>query len=76
MADETQKPQLRQHLRDIRTALGGIGRDVKIDVSDTPHNVKEGTKNTFARAAGVRRTPMKEWSAPAGDPHGTESADR
>ncbi|HTP54351.1 MAG TPA: hypothetical protein VML94_05260 [Thermoplasmata archaeon] len=26
---------------------------------------KEGTKNAFAAAAGVRRTPMREWSAPS-----------
>jgi len=28
------------------------------------HATKEGAKNAFASAAGVRRTPMKEWSKP------------
>jgi hypothetical protein len=28
------------------------------------HRAKEGTKNALASAAGVKRTPMKEWSAP------------
>ncbi|HTT16939.1 MAG TPA: hypothetical protein VMH49_06260 [Thermoplasmata archaeon] len=27
---------------------------------------KEGTKNAFAAAAGVRRTPMRSWTPPAG----------
>ncbi len=28
---------------------------------------KTGTKNALASAAGVRRTPMREWSPPSGD---------
>ncbi len=31
------------------------------------HATKEGTKNAFASLAGVRRTPMKEWSKPGSD---------
>ena len=31
------------------------------------HATKEGTKNAFASLAGVRRTPMKEWSRPGSD---------
>jgi hypothetical protein len=65
MADEKDQPQLREHLRAMRRALGGIGKDVEIEVADTPRTVKEGTKNTFARAAGVRRAPMREWTPPA-----------
>ena len=29
------------------------------------HKTVEGTRNAFARAAGVRRTPMKEWRHPS-----------
>jgi hypothetical protein len=66
MSEEHEKPQLREHLREIRQAMGGIGRDVKTEVEDAPHNVREGTRNTLARAAGVRRGPMKEWTGPGG----------
>jgi len=51
----------------MREAIGGLGKDVKTDVADAPHVVKEGTKNAFARAAGIRRTPMREWSEPNGE---------
>lgn len=64
MTEEEERPQFRQHLHEIRDALGGIGRDVKVDVADAPHLAKEGAKNAFARAAGVRRGPMHEWSDP------------
>jgi hypothetical protein len=46
----------------MRKALAGMGKDVEIDVADAPHLAKEGTKNALARAAGIRRTPMREWS--------------
>ena len=42
--------------------MGGIGRDVKIDVADAPRVARQGTKNALARAAGVRKTPMREWT--------------
>jgi hypothetical protein len=48
----------------MREALAGIGKDVKTDVADAPHVAKEGAKNAFARAAGIRRTPIHEWSEP------------
>ena len=64
MSDEKERPKFRQHLREVGAALGGIGRDVGTSVSDAPHLAKEGTKNALARAAGIRRTPMKEWSDP------------
>ncbi|MFY9717986.1 MAG: hypothetical protein WAK40_08690 [Thermoplasmata archaeon] len=67
MTDETGGPGIRQHLREIRKALGGLGSDVKIEVADAPHLAKEGTKNAFARAAGVRRSSMREWSEPTGE---------
>ena len=44
-----------------------LGKDVKLDVADAPHVAKEGTKNALARAAGIRRTPMREWSEPSAD---------
>lgn len=65
MPEEKERPRLREHLHEIREALGGIGKDVELEVEDAPHNVKEGTKNALARAAGVRRTPVHEWRAPS-----------
>lgn len=47
---------------------GGAARDAVVSAG---HRAKEGTKNAFAAAAGVRRTPMKTWSPPgAGDGSG------
>jgi hypothetical protein len=62
MTEETDQPRFREHLREMRKALAGMGKDVEIDVADAPHLAKEGTKNALARAAGIRRTPMREWS--------------
>ncbi|MGA8303961.1 MAG: hypothetical protein WA691_00660 [Thermoplasmata archaeon] len=64
MTDESDPPRFREHLHEIRQALGGIARDVEIDVADAPRLAKEGTKNTLAKAAGIRRGRMKEWSEP------------
>jgi hypothetical protein len=64
MTDESEQPGFREHLHEMRKALGGIGKDVKIDVAAAPALAKEGTKNALARAAGVRRTPMREWNEP------------
>jgi hypothetical protein len=36
-------------------------------VAKTAHRAKEGTQDLFAKAAGVKRTPMREWSAPPDD---------
>lgn len=69
MTDESERPGFREHLHEMRRALGGIGKDVEVEVADAPHLAKEGTKNVLARAAGVRRTPMREWTEPdSGDP--------
>jgi hypothetical protein len=51
-------------MHEMREALSGLSKDVELDVADAPHVVKEGTKNALARAAGVRRTPMREWTEP------------
>ncbi|HTT44986.1 MAG TPA: hypothetical protein VMH38_03090 [Thermoplasmata archaeon] len=64
MSEETEAPRFREHLHEMREALAGIGKDVKTDVADAPHVAREGAKNAMARAAGVRRTPMREWSEP------------
>ncbi len=39
----------------------GAARDAVVTAG---HKAKEGTKNAFAAAAGIRRTPMREWSPP------------
>jgi hypothetical protein len=65
MTDEADRPRFREHLHEMRQALGGIGKDVEMGVADAPHLAKEGTKEALARAAGIRRTPMREWPEPA-----------
>jgi hypothetical protein len=69
MTEEERKPQFREHLHEMREALGGIGKDVEVDVAGAPRLAKEGAKNALARAAGIRRGPMRSWS----DPDATES---
>ncbi len=64
MSQDTEPPRIRAHLREMREALTGLGNDVRMDVADAPHIAKEGAKNAMARAAGIRRSPMKEWSEP------------
>lgn len=39
----------------------GVARDA---VSSASHTAKEGTKSLFARAGGVKKRPMREWSEP------------
>jgi hypothetical protein len=65
MSDPVEPPKLREHVSELRKALHAIGKDVEIDVADAPHITKEGAKNVMAAAAGVRRRPMKEWTAPS-----------
>lgn len=67
MTDENPNPRFREHLHEMREAMSGIGHDVKVDVEDAPHVAKEGAKNAFARAAGIKRTPIHEWSEPSND---------
>ncbi|MGD1099804.1 MAG: hypothetical protein ABR888_05640 [Thermoplasmata archaeon] len=67
MTEEIERPRFREHLHEIRESLGGIGKDVEIDVAHAPHLAKEGTKNALARAAGVRRTTLREWTEPASE---------
>ena len=67
MTDDSDRPRFREHLHEMRTALGGIGKDVKIDVAEAPRLAKEGTKNALARAAGIRRTPLRAWDDPGSE---------
>ncbi len=67
MTDEVDRPRFREHLHEMREALGGLGKDVETDVAHAPHLAKEGTKNALARAAGVRRTTLREWTEPASE---------
>jgi len=67
MTDDAEQPRFREHLHEMRKALGGIGKDVEIGLTDAPHLTKEGTKNVLARAAGIRRTPMEEWTEPTSE---------
>jgi len=48
----------------------GAARDAVVTAGK---RAKEGTKNAFAAAAGVRRTPMRQWSSPES---GSESSSR
>jgi hypothetical protein len=47
----------------------GAARDAMVTAGK---KAKEGTKNAFAAAAGVKRTPMKSWSPPSNDEPGSE----
>jgi len=67
MTEEADRPRFRDHLHEMKKALGGIGKDVEIDVVGAPRLAKEGTKNVLARAAGIRRTPMQEWTEPGSE---------
>ncbi len=40
----------------------GAARDAMVSAG---HRAKQGTKNALAAAAGVKKTPMKEWSPPS-----------
>lgn len=136
MTDTVEQARLREHLRMLRQAMGGIGKDMEIHLSDVDRKIErlgrltgkdakyvaweieddldamgrkvgvavraipgavkggleaagagisragagvrdgleaagskaaEGTRNALARAAGVRRTPMKEWKNSDGE---------
>ncbi len=67
MTDEADRPHFREHLHQMREALGGIGKDARTEVADAPHLVKDGTKNALARAAGIRRAPMRKWTEPTSE---------
>lgn len=64
MSEDPEPPRFRKHLKGIEDALAGVGRDIETDVAHAPQLAKEGTKNALAWAAGVKRTPMREWTDP------------
>jgi len=47
----------------------GAARDAVVTAG---HKAKEGTKNAFAAAAGVKRTPMHSWTPPSSDDAGDD----
>ena len=58
-----------QHIANAGIAIGSgasragaVTRDAFVAAG---HRAKEGTKNALASAAGVKRTPMHEWSPPS-----------
>ncbi len=51
----------------IGTGAKQVADTTASTVVKTAHRAKEGTQDVFARAAGVKRTPMREWSAPPND---------
>ena len=66
-------------IREAGSALGsgtaraaGAAKDAVVTAG---HRAKEGTKNAFAAAAGVKRTPMKSWSPPTSDEGKDEPGD-
>jgi hypothetical protein len=61
------------------TALGSgtvrLAGATKDAFESAGHMAKEGTRNAFAAAAGVKRTPMKQWTHPAEERPASEPAD-
>lgn len=49
----------------IGTGAKQVADTTAATVVKTAHRAKEGTRDVFARVAGVKRTPMREWTAPA-----------
>jgi hypothetical protein len=57
-----------QHIANAGIAIGSsasrAGAATRDAFASAGRRAKEGTKNALASAAGVRRTPMREWSTP------------
>jgi hypothetical protein len=57
-----------QHFANAGMAIGSgasrAGAATRDAFVSAGHRAKEGTRNAFASAAGVKRTPMREWSTP------------
>ncbi|MGI0133036.1 MAG: hypothetical protein ACREDK_08135 [Thermoplasmata archaeon] len=60
----------------IRDGLDAVGTSINTNITRATtatgqaleyvgHKTKEGTRNALAAAAGVKRTPIKEWSTPS-----------
>ncbi len=68
---DTELRQLPHRFAEAGSAIGsstaraaGAARDAVVTAG---HKAKEGTKNAFAAAAGVKRTPMRSWSPPSSE---------
>jgi hypothetical protein len=66
---DSEMRRIPQRISDAGAAIGsgtvraaGAARDAVVAAGKA---AKTGTKNALATAAGVKRTPMREWSAPA-----------
>jgi hypothetical protein len=75
---DAQMRQLPRRFADAGIAIGagvsragGATRDAMVVAGK---KAKEGTKNALASAAGVKRTPMREWSAPLNDASSSSSS--
>jgi NADP-dependent 3-hydroxy acid dehydrogenase YdfG len=71
---DTEVRRIPQHIANAGIALGSgaaragaVTRDAFVSAG---HAAKQGTKNALATAAGVRRTPMREWAPPSTDEGG------
>ena len=57
------------HIENVGSAIAAaavhVGSVTKGAARAAGHATKEKTKDTFASMAGVKRTPMKEWSTPS-----------
>ena len=66
-----------QHIAEAGTAIGSgtvhAAEAVRDAAVTAGRRAKTGTQNAFAAAAGVKRTPMKEWSPPTTDSGSDES---
>jgi len=69
--------KLPQHIATAGTAIGSgtvrAAEAVRDATVTAGKRVKSGTQNAFAAAAGVKRTPMKEWSPPTTDSSSDDS---
>jgi len=71
--------RLPHRIAEAGTAIGagtaraaGVAKDAVVSAGK---KAKEGTKNAFAAAAGMKRTPMKTWSPPVTDEESGEHRD-
>ena len=65
---EREVRQLPETLSDAGYALGSKTKEAAVyardALSSASHSAKEGTKSLLARAGGVKKRPIREWSAP------------
>jgi hypothetical protein len=67
-AIDTDMRRIPQHIANAGIAIGSgasrAGAATRDAFNAAGKRAREGTKNAFASAAGVKRTPMREWSTP------------